>query len=125
MRKGEIVLETLKHSGVELPDGVTMVLEGIIEDNKKIGERMDKIEEKVNQVQTELITIKDSLNDTNKSIDRLVGLVENSIQRRENLSNIFADLIKNKMFWIWLIVLTALIFGVSVADLSGLFSIGG
>ena len=110
----EVVLDTLrnmpKNGGIS--KSMEMLVEAQIEDNIKMEERMKKVEESLESVRTDV-------NDIKKDISYIKDILENRACVRSGIFNIM----KEKWFWIWLIIATLAIFGVSFTDVGQMLKI--
>lgn len=95
--------------GQDIGKGTRTVLEALVKDGEEMRKRMDIIEDKVNTIDRNVLDLKDS-------IDKL-------LERKQSGWLFLSELIKEPKFWLWIIILTVLAYGVSIADLKGL--IGG
>lgn len=97
--------------GQDIGKGTRTVLEALVKDGEEMRKRMDSIEDKVNTIDRNVLELKDS-------IDKL-------LERKQSGWLFLSELIKEPKFWLWIIILTVLAYGVSIADLKGLIGIGG
>lgn len=97
------VLKTQPRNG-GLSKAEMMIFEKVVEDNKKMGDRMTKLEEKVGAVE-------DRLNSVDKKLDDVLKLLDRP------LWNNLKEVLSNKMFIYLIITLTCLICGVSVGQI--------
>ena len=95
--------------GQDIGKGTRTVLEALVKDGEEMRKRMDSIEDKVNTIDRNVLELKDS-------IDKL-------LERKQSGWLFLSELIKETKFWLWIIILTVLAYGVSITDLKGL--IGG
>lgn len=95
--------------GQDIGKGTRTVLEALVKDGEEMRKRIDSIEDKVNTIDKNVLDLKDS-------IDKL-------LERKQSGWLFLSELIKEPKFWLWIIILTVLAYGVSIADLKGL--IGG
>lgn len=95
--------------GQDIGKGTKIVLEALVKDGEEMRKRMDSIEDKVSSI--------------DKNIVELKTLIETSMNRRQSGWIFLSELIKETRFWLWIIILTVLAYGVSITDLKGL--IGG
>lgn len=97
--------------GQDIEKGTRTVLEALVKDGEEMRKRIDSIEDKVNTIDRNVLDLKDS-------IDKL-------LERKQSGWLFLSELIKEPKFWLWIIILTVLAYGVSIADLKGLMGIGG
>lgn len=92
--------------GKDIDKGTRMTLEALVKDGEEMSKRMSSLESKVDKL--------------DGSINELKSLIEASINQRQSFWKFLGDLIKETRFWIWIIILTVLAYGVSITDLKGL-----
>lgn len=92
--------------GQDIGKGTRVMLEALVKDGEEMRKRMDSIEDKVNSI--------------DKNIVELKTLIETSINRKQSGWIFLSELIKETKFWLWIIILTVLAYGVSITDLKGL-----
>lgn len=92
--------------GKDIDKGTRMTLEALVKDGEEMSKRMTSLESKVDKL--------------DGSINELKSLIEASINQRQSFWKFLGDLIKETRFWIWIIILTVLAYGVSITDLKGL-----
>ena len=95
--------------GQDIGKGTKIVLEALVKDGEEMRKRIDSIEDKVNSIDRNVCELKESIG---KLLDR-----------KQSGWLFLSELIKETRFWLWIIILTVLAYGVSIADLKGL--IGG
>ena len=98
-------VNTVDGKGIE--KGTRVVLEALVKDGEEMKKRIDSIEEKVDRICDDMADLKD--------------LIKESIERKQSFIKLLSELFANPKFWIYLIVLTVLSFGVSLSDISFLF----
>ena len=108
--KSEHALEIAKDLGNEIPKAERVLFSALVDDTKKMEQRMTALEKTVSEVQSDVKEIKHSINELAKQ-------VESAINEKQSFWKFLGILITEKKFWIWLIILTLLIFGVTEADL--------
>lgn len=125
--KSETVLETLKHLGEELPGVEDALFTSLVEDNKKMEERMTALEKKVTDVEKKVDTvlsdnqvIKAQLANTQLALDQLNKMLQLSIDQHKGRLKIISKVLSNKWFWMVIILLVLLIGGVDIAKLAGI-----
>lgn len=125
--KGQVVLETLKNSKA-LSKAHKQIFDAFAEDNQRMEERMVNLENKVDTVLAEQASLKAAINEQSKSIDRLVRIIEEKKEKDEKeqltAKEIFLALVNKTGFWVVLIMLIALVFGVTLTDLSTFLKVG-
>lgn len=92
--------------GKDIDKGTRMTLEALVKDGEEMSKRMSSLESKVDKL--------------DGSINELKSLIEASINQRQSFWKFLGDLIKETRFWVWIIILTVLAYGVSITDLKGL-----
>ena len=92
--------------GKDMDKGTRMTLEALVKDGEEMSKRMSSLESKVDKL--------------DGSINELKSLIEASINQRQSFWKFLGDLIKETRFWVWIIILTVLAYGVSITDLKGL-----
>ena len=132
MTKTETVLHTLEKSGKKLPGGEKLLFNALVEDSKKMEERMAKLEQKFEVVEKKVDSVisdqqsfKVQLTNTQSSIERLSRLVETSINIQKEKTKVLTGMLHNKWFWIFAIIAIILIAGGSAADLLGVIKMEG
>ena len=109
-----VVLDTLRnmprHGGIS--KSMEMLVEAQIEDSIKMEERMKKVEESLESVRTDV-------NDIKKDISYIKDILENRACVRSGIFNIM----KEKWFWVWLIIATMAVLGVSFGDVGSMLKI--
>lgn len=132
MTKTETVFNTLEKTGKSLPSEEKLLFNSLIEDAKKMEERMAKLEQKFEVVERKVDSVisdqqsfKIQLLNTQSSIDRLSRLIETNINVQKERTKVLAGMLHNKWFWIFAIIAIILIAGGSAADLLGVLKIDG
>lgn len=92
--------------GQDIGKGTKVVLEALVKDGEEMSKRMTSIESKVDLLSEDMQDLK--------------SLVKTSINQKQNFWKFLSELIKEKKFWVWLVILTVLFFGVSIADIKEL-----
>jgi hypothetical protein len=95
--------------GQDIGKGTKIVLEALVKDGEEMRKRIDSIEDKVNSIDRNVCDMKEA--------------VEKLLDRKQSGWLFLSELIKETRFWLWIIILTVLAYGVSITDLKGL--IGG
>lgn len=122
MCKQKVVLETIKQmkGRGRMSAAQIKLAEAQIEDYQDMKKEILEIKSDVSEVK------KNDAN-LNTKVDIIAAKLDLLIQQSENkpLLRILSDLKDNKYFWFWAIVITLLIFGVSLSDLKGILPFGG
>lgn len=117
MCKQRAVLETIKQmkGRGRMSAAQIKLAEAQIEDYQDMKKEILEIKSDVSEVK------KNDAN-LNTKVDTIGAKLDLLIQQSENkpLLRILSDLKDNKFFWFWIIVITLLIFGVSISELKGL-----
>lgn len=108
--KSEQAIDIVEELGDRIPKGQKAIFNALVDDNKKMEQRMTALEKTVSEVKSDVQDIKICLNDLSEKIDTVIN-------EKQNLWKFLGMLIKEARFWVWLIVLTLLIFGVTETDL--------
>lgn len=95
--------------GKGIAKGTKIVLEALVKDGEEMKKRIDSIEEKVDRICDDVSDLK--------------SLIKESIERKQSFIKLLSEVVHEAKFWLWVIILTVLAFGVSITDLKGL--IGG
>jgi len=95
--------------GKGIAKGTKIVLEALVKDGEEMKKRIDSIEEKVDRICDDVADLK--------------SLIKESIERKQSFIKLLSEVVHEAKFWLWVIILTVLAFGVSITDLKGL--IGG
>lgn len=109
MTAKEVYAAVNEVDGQDIGKGTRVVLEALVKDGEEMGKRMTSLENKVDKLCDDVTELK--------------GLIQQSIEKKQDFWKLLAELIKEPKFWLWLIILTVLFFGVSLTDIKGL--IGG
>lgn len=115
--KSEQALDIVKNLGNDIPKAERAVFSALVDDTKKMEKRMTALEKTVAEVKADVREIRKNQNDIQNDIKNLVKQVETVINEKQSFWKFFGLLITEKKFWIWLIILTLLIFGVTDSDL--------
>lgn len=128
--KSETVLETLNILDKEIPAVEKALFTSLVEDNKKMEERMTALEKKVTDVEKKVDTvisdnqlIKNQLANNQAILEQLNKMVQASIDQHKNRLKVISGVLHNKWFWMALIIFMILVGGASVADLAGIIRI--
>lgn len=118
--KGQVVLETLKDSKA-LSKAHKQIFNAFAEDNKRMEERMENLEKKMDTVLLEQSAMKATLDVQSQRIDYLIKIFEEKKEEKKEkiliAKEIFISLVSKTGFWIVLILLIALVFNITIADL--------
>lgn len=122
--KSEAALDIVKNLGNDIPKAERTIFSALVDDTKKMEKRMTALEKTVSEVKSDVREIKKNqtdiyknVNDIHKSMQHLSDQVERVINEKQSFWKFLSILIKEKKFWIWLIIFTLLIFGVTESDL--------
>lgn len=108
--KSEQAIDIVEELGDRLPKAEKTIFKALVDDSKKMEQRMTALEKTVSEVKSDVRDIKSDLKNLSKKIDTVIN-------EKQNLWKFLGTLIKETRFWVWLIVLTLLIFGVTETDL--------
>lgn len=92
--------------GQDIGKGTRIVLEALVKDGEEMGKRMTSLENKVDKLCDDVTELK--------------KLIRESIDKKQDFWKLLSELIKEPKFWLWIIILTVLFFGVSITDIKGL-----
>ena len=125
--KSEAVLETLNCLGKELPGAEKALFTSLVEDNRKMEERMTALEKKVIDVEKKVDTvisdnqvIKNQLANNQIALDQLSKMIQVSIDQHKNRLKLVSNVLHNKWFWMAVILIILIIGGVDIAKLAGI-----
>ena len=129
--KSDTVLQTLKETNKEFSHAEELIFTSLVEDSKKMEERMTALEKKVDGVEKKIDSVlsdqkfvKEQLSSTQSSIDNLTSLVKANIDQQKEKVKVFSSIFSNQWFWIFAIIAIILIAGGSATDLLGIIKIG-
>lgn len=90
-------------------------------------EDYQEMKKEILEIKSDVAELKKDNIGLNGKVDTIGAKLDLLIQQSENkpLLRILSDLKDNKFFWFWIIVITLLVFGVSLSDLKGIFPFGG
>lgn len=108
--KSEQAIDIVEELGEDIPKGEKTIFKALVDDNKKMDQRMTALEKTVSEVKSDVKNIKDQVEDLCKKMDDFIN-------KKVGFWNFLSSLITEGRFWVWLIVLTLLIFGVTETDL--------
>ena len=115
--KGEQALDIVKDLGKEIPKAQRTVFSALVDDTKKMEKRMIALEKTVSEVKADVRDVKRNVNDIQNDIKTLTKQVQTAINEKQSFWKFLGILITEKKFWVWLIILTLLIFGVTESDI--------
>lgn len=123
----ENVLNALEKTGKGLPKAEKVLFASLVEDNKKMEERMTALEKKVDTVEKKVDAVisdqqvfKNQLAITQSSIENLTKLIQTNIDLQKEKTKAVAGVLSNKWFWLFAIIAIILIAGGSATDLAGI-----
>lgn len=115
--KSEQAIDIVEELGDRIPKGQKTIFKALVDDSKKMEQRMTALERTVSEVKTEVKSVKSEVRDVKNTLNNLSDKIDTVINEKQSLWKFLGMLIKETRFWVWLIVLTLLIFGVTEADL--------
>ena len=125
--KSEAVLETLNNIGEEFSAAEKTLFTSLVDDNKKMEERMATLEKKVTDVEKKVDTvisdnqvIKNQLANNQIALDQLSKMIQVSIDQHKNRLKLISTVLHNKWFWMVIILLVLVLGGVDIAKLAGI-----
>lgn len=125
--KSEAVLETLNNIGEEFSAAEKTLFTSLVDDNKKMEERMATLERKVTDVEKKVDTvisdnqvIKNQLANNQVALDQLSKMIQVSIDQHKNRLKLISSVLHNKWFWMVIILLVLVLGGVDIAKLAGI-----
>lgn len=122
MCKQKAVLETIKQmkGRGRMSAAQIKLAEAQIEDYQDM-------KKEILEIKSDVAEVKKNDADLNAKVDTIGAKLDLLIQQGENkpLLRILSDLKDNKFFWFWVIIITLLVFGVSLSDLKGIIPFGG
>jgi t-SNARE complex subunit (syntaxin) len=110
MTAKEVLDAVEKIDGQDIGKGTKAVLDALVKDGEDMSKRMTSLEEKVDAIDRNVVELK--------------TLIQTSINQKQSGWKFLSELIKEPKFWLWIIILTVLAYGVSIADLKGLIGVG-
>lgn len=108
--KSEQAIDIVEELGDRIPKGQKAIFKALVDDNNKMEQRMITLEKTVSEVKSDVQDIKHTLGDLSDKIDTVIN-------EKQNLWKFLGILVTETRFWVWLIVITLLIFGVTETDL--------
>lgn len=125
--KSETVLKTLEILDKEIPVVEKALFTSLVEDNKKMEERMTALEKKVTDVEKKVDTvisdnqlIKNQLTSTQDMLEQLNKSIQANIDIHKNRLKLVSSVLQNKWFWMLAILTLLIIAGVDIAQLAGI-----
>lgn len=106
----QAILDLIK-TGEKLPPEMIAIHQRQIEDFNKMNAKIVKIEKDLEELKT-----------NSKLTDEKVDKILNLLTSNGSLNPFFSKLLDVKYFWIWLIIITGLIFGVNFENIVNHFS---
>lgn len=87
----------------------------------------EDMKKEILEIKNDVAELKNDNIGLNGKVDTIGAKLDLLIKQSENkpLLRILSDLKDNKFFWFWIIVITLLVFGVSLSDLKGILPFGG
>lgn len=125
--KSETVLKTLEILDEEIPKVEKTLFTSLVEDNKKMEERMTALEKKVTDVEKKVDTvisdnqlIKSQLTNNQDMLEQLNKAIQANIDIHKNRLKLVTSVLQNKWFWMLAILALLIIGGVDIAQLAGI-----
>ena len=107
--------------------GEKALFTSLVEDNKKMEERMTALEKKVTDVEKKVDSvlsdnqvIKNQLKNNQVALDQLNKMIQVSIDQHKNRLKLISAVLHNKWFWMALILVILIVGGVDIAKLAGI-----
>lgn len=120
MTKSEGALTAINGLGNSIPKAQKILFASIVEDNKKMEERMAEVEKKITSLEQKVDGVEKKVDTMQDSVERLSALVEASINQKQSFVKLLSELKDNKWFWIWVLIVTVIIAGVPLESLVNL-----
>lgn len=121
MTKSEGALSAINGLGNSIPKAQKILFASLVEDNKKMEERMAEVEKKISSLEQKVDGVEKKVDTMQDSVERLAALVEASINQKQSFIKLLYELKDNKWFWVWVLVLTVILAGVPLSELTGIF----
>lgn len=125
--KSETVLKTLEILDEEIPKVEKTLFTSLVEDNKKMEERMTALEKKVTDVEKKVDTvisdnqlIKSQLTNNQDMLEQLNKAIQANIDIHKNRLKLISSVLQNKWFWMLAILTLLVLGGVDIAQLAGI-----
>lgn len=106
----QAILDLIK-AGEKLPPEMIAIHQKQIED-------FDKMNAKIVKIEKDLEELKTNSKVTDEKVDKILNLLTSN----KSLNPLFSKLLDVKYFWLWLIIITGLIFGVNFESIIDHFS---
>ena len=113
--KSEQAIDIVEELGDRIPKGQKTIFKALVDDSKKMEQRMTALERTVSEVKIEVKSVKSEVRDVKNTLNNLSDKIDTVINEKQSLWKFLGMLIKETRFWV--IVLTLLIFGVTESDL--------
>lgn len=120
MTKSEGALTAITGLGNSIPKAQKILFASIVEDNKKMEERMATMENKMNILEQKVDGIEKKVDSVSDSVERLSTLIEASMNQKQSFIKLLSELKDNKWFWIWILIVTVIIAGVPLENIVGI-----
>lgn len=120
MTKSEGALNAINGLGNSIPKAQKVLFSSIVEDNKKMEEKMAIMEKRMSSLEQKVDGIEKKVDSVSDSVERLTVLVEASINQKQSFIKLLSELKDNKWFWIWILIVTVIVAGVPLENLAGL-----
>lgn len=117
MTKSEGALNAISGLGSSIPKAQKVLFATLVEDSKKMEERMATMEQKMSKLEQKFDGIEKKVDTMQDSMERLSVLVETAINQKQSLLKLICDLKDNKWFWIWVLIVTVIVSGVPLESL--------
>ena len=117
MTKAEGALNAISGLGSNIPKAQKVLFATLVEDSKKMEERMATMEQKMSKLEQKFDGIEKKVDTMQDSVERLSVLVETAINQKQSLLKLICDLKDNKWFWIWVLIVTVIVSGVPLESL--------
>ncbi len=93
--------------------------------HKKQCEDTEQMNKRITDIENKLDTVDRKVDNMQASITQLTKTVEASISAKQSITRLFSELLLNKWFWFWAIVITIMLGGGSLSELANIVHIGG
>lgn len=119
--KSDGALEAINGLGNNIPKAQRILFAAIIEDSHNMEQKMDIMEKKMSNLEQKVDGVEKKVDAMQGSVDRLSNLIEASINQKQSFWKLLSELKDTKWFWIWLLIITAVIAGLPIGELTGFF----